>query len=217
MINSKDKSLVSVNAPMTPGEKVKATFKDAEMIASKDGSKNALKFTFENASGSLGHAIWNNYDIQLDSNPEKAKQQQNEKENTIDVLMHLGGALLGKEVLDTITANTGLEYMQKLCYLINQQAKGTEVILHVVVDQKNGYITLPKFRNFIKSEKLMESDWVTDPRYHSYTKPAKDADTEKPKGSMFGGSSTASNTTSSPFSAPQQASGFTDKKDNLPF
>jgi hypothetical protein len=161
---------------MAPGEKVQAIFTGAEI-----GEKGEIRFTFENSSGTLTHKIWNNYDIDpKDLKPVGTKERkQQDKDLTERCAYHIGGALLPREVLDGIEAATFDQYGKELVRHLNHASKGTECVLHVVVNKK-GFVDFPKFPNFIKSIHLPESDWATDSRYHSYVKVAVDkADAEQ--------------------------------------
>ena len=165
---------------MAPGEKVKAVFTGADT-----DDRGTLIVTFENGSGTLTHKVWNNYDVEINDithpDPDKKKMAENDKDLCERVAYHIGGALIPRETLDTIGGINFKAYVAELVKHFNATAKGTEVVLHVVVNSRN-YVDLPKYPNFIKSEHLPESDWESDPRYHKYekTKAADNADREVP-------------------------------------
>lgn len=180
MLGSKGAQVVNTSQAMKAGERVMANFVAAEAFTT-NGGKDGIKFKFDNATGTVAHAIFNDYDVDINNitDPTKKKMAENDKNNCYEKLLHIVAALLPREKMDEIKAANFKDLCEQYIKHVNFEAKGTEVFLHVVVNQKSGYVDLPKFRNCISSAHN-ECSWTSDPRYHSYTRPnVSSADVEK--------------------------------------
>jgi len=157
-VNSKNEKAV-----MKPGERVAATFEGAEL-----DEQGNLFLTFKNSSGTLKKKEYFIDPTKPDFNEDWAKSE-------MERIKHMACAIIEEKHVDSIQGAGFKDWATQLITFLNTK-KGTAVELQVVVNKKN-FADLPTFPNFISSE-LSKCEWVTKPKYHSYTFQDTTPDTE---------------------------------------
>lgn len=164
--STRGRSAKSVNNPMKPGKRVKAEFFKAEVT-----DEGHLDIWFKNDTGSIKHR-------EFCIDPSHPKFDPENADESMDRITHICAAIIDQEATDAINGEgvPFATYAGQLAALLNAEAVGEQVELHVIV--KDGqYVSLPRYMNFISSERNFCS-WNTNPKHHKYEFVEKKPDAE---------------------------------------